>query len=123
MAAGTSQLNGAVVPVLDVVLEELPAVQDSARTISSDVAALTEAVSGASGSVSTDLASVAADLDQLQQDHPELADDPTWQRLVGTVGTASGRAEEAVAEERPAVEPDPLELLGLAPAPYDVDAT
>ncbi|MFJ3311823.1 twin-arginine translocase TatA/TatE family subunit [Micrococcus endophyticus] len=36
---------------------------------------------------------------------------------------ASGRAEEAVAEERPAVEPDPLELLGLAPAPYDVDAT
>ncbi|WP_228255114.1 YhgE/Pip domain-containing protein [Ornithinimicrobium avium] len=94
VAAGTSQLSGKVVPVLDVVLEELPAVQDSARTITSDVAALTEAVSGASGSVSTDLASLATDLDQIQQDHPELADDPTWQRLVGTVGTASGRAED-----------------------------
>ena len=38
---------------------------------------------------------------------------------------ASGRAE-ALAEERPAAvetEPDPLELLGLAPAPFDVDAT
>ena len=38
---------------------------------------------------------MATDLDRLQQDHPELADDPTWQRLVGTVGTASDRAEEA----------------------------
>ena len=38
---------------------------------------------------------------------------------------ASGRAE-ALADERPAAvetEPDPLELLGLAPAPFDVDAT
>ena len=38
---------------------------------------------------------------------------------------ASGRAE-ALTEERPAAvetEPDPLELLGLAPAPFDVDAT
>ncbi|WP_180535856.1 twin-arginine translocase TatA/TatE family subunit [Micrococcus luteus] len=38
---------------------------------------------------------------------------------------ASGRAE-ALAEERPVAvetEPDPLELLGLAPAPFDVDAT
>ena len=38
---------------------------------------------------------------------------------------ASGRAE-ALAEERPAAvetAPDPLELLGLAPAPFDVDAT
>lgn len=35
----------------------------------------------------------------------------------------SGRAEALVAEDRPASEPDPLELLGLAPAPYDVDAT
>ncbi|MER6986432.1 Sec-independent protein translocase TatB [Micrococcus luteus] len=38
---------------------------------------------------------------------------------------ASGHAE-ALAEERPAAvetEPDPLELLGLAPAPFDVDAT
>lgn len=38
---------------------------------------------------------------------------------------ASGRAE-ALAEERPAAvetKPDPLELLGLAPAPFDVDAT
>ena len=38
---------------------------------------------------------------------------------------ASGRAD-ALAEERPAAvetEPDPLELLGLAPAPFDVDAT
>ena len=41
---------------------------------------------------------------------------------------ASGRAEAMVAEERPApvpaaAGPDPLELLGLAPAPFDVDAT
>lgn len=38
---------------------------------------------------------------------------------------ASGRAE-ALADERPAAvetAPDPLELLGLAPAPFDVDAT
>ena len=38
---------------------------------------------------------------------------------------ASGRAE-ALAEERPAAvetAPDPLELLGRAPAPFDVDAT
>ena len=38
---------------------------------------------------------------------------------------ASGRAD-ALVEERPAAvetEPDPLELLGLAPAPFDVDAT
>lgn len=38
---------------------------------------------------------------------------------------ASGRAE-ALTEERPSAvetEPDPLELLGLAPAPFDVDAT
>lgn len=95
VAAGTSQLSGKVVPVLDVVLQDLPAVQDSARTISSDVAALTKTVSGAGGSVSTDLASLAGDLDRLQQAHPELADDPTWQRLVGTVGTASGRVDAA----------------------------
>ena len=33
---------------------------------------------------------------------------------------------DALVEERPAAvetEPDPLELLGLAPAPFDVDAT
>ena len=35
----------------------------------------------------------------------------------------SGRAEAIVVEDRPASEPDPLELLGLAPAPFDVDAT
>ncbi|SJN23077.1 Twin-arginine translocation protein TatB [Micrococcus lylae] len=39
----------------------------------------------------------------------------------------SGRAEAAMAQEAPAAhpdtEPDPLDLLGKAPAPFDVDAT
>ena len=48
-------------------------------------------------------------------------------RVISSRSTTFTRSRaEALAEERPAAvetEPDPLALLGLAPAPFDVDAT
>lgn len=97
VAAGTAALNAQVLPVLDLVLEELPAVQARAGDISSSVADLTAVVATGSDSLATDVSSLQAQLEQLEGDHPELADDPTWAALTGRVDAASGRVGEASA--------------------------
>lgn len=95
VAAGTAQLNARVLPVLDGVLQDLPAVQARAGEISSSVADLTAAVAGDSGSLRTDLGDLQAQAEQLAVNHPELASDPAWQALTGRLDTASGRVDQA----------------------------
>lgn len=97
VSEGTGQLNDQVLPVLDLVIDRLPEIQESARTISADAAALTEAIAGATESIQSDLAALAQDMDELAEKYPELAGDPVYQRMRERVDTASGRAEEIAA--------------------------
>lgn len=95
VAAGTAQLNAQVLPVLDVVIQDLPAVQARAGEISSSVADLTATVAAGSGSLATDVDTLRSQIAQVEADHPELASDPTWTAFKGQVDTTAGRVDQA----------------------------
>lgn len=99
VAAGTTQLNEKVLPVLDLVLDDLPAVQQHAGKITEDAAALTAAASGGADAVDARLAAAQERLAALEQAHPDLAEDPAWvearQLLDGAVSKADDIAERA----------------------------
>ncbi|MCK0110623.1 YhgE/Pip domain-containing protein [Ornithinimicrobium sp. F0845] len=86
VADGTSQLNATVLPPLEQLQEDLPALQADAEQISGDAVTITTQVSELTGALDEDVAALQAGMTDLEERYPELADDPTWQQMTGVVG-------------------------------------
>ncbi|SDU99547.1 putative membrane protein [Microlunatus sagamiharensis] len=94
VADGTQQLNDRVQPVLKTAARDLPKVERETKATANALDDLAQTAAGRTGSISSDLAAVDTALDSLQEDNPELADDPAFQRARQRVADASGRSDE-----------------------------
>lgn len=90
VAGGVTTIANAVVPVAGRIADAIPAVTATAADAASTAADLAAAAAGAAGAVNGNAASVAAALTALGQSHPELADDPAYQRATAAASKAAG---------------------------------
>ncbi len=91
VAAGTSELNATVLPPLEQLQEDLPALQEEAEQISGDAVAVSEAVAELTGQLDGDVEAIRAEMADLEERYPELADDPAWQQITEVVDRVDGR--------------------------------
>jgi putative membrane protein len=93
VATGTQQLHDKVVPPLTALQKALPQMQKNGAKAGDALNDIADTATGSSASISNDLGHADAELAQLQKQHPELADDPAFQRLSDRVDSASDRAD------------------------------
>ncbi len=98
VAGGTQQLRDAVVPPLADLEDALPGIEKNARAASTRLGGISDDAAGRTDSVASDLDQASGYLATLKRDHPELAQDPSFQRLTSRVDAAAGHAD-SVAED------------------------
>ena len=94
VADGTQELDDTVVPVLTDLQKRLPEIQSHAKEAGAALDDVSSGLADRTGSVSADLTSASDALDELENDHPELADDPHFQRVQDRVDSAAERSGE-----------------------------
>lgn len=92
VATGTQQLRDQVVPPLTALQKALPQLQKNGKQAGDALNDIADTATGSSASISDDLGQADTELGRLKQQHPELADDPAFQRLSDRVDSASDRA-------------------------------
>jgi putative membrane protein len=86
---GVHQIASILVPIANGVAAAIPSVTKDAATAADGAATLAGHAADAAGIVSGASGSVQSDVTQLAKDHPDLASDPVYQRLVGATGQAA----------------------------------
>lgn len=104
---GVNTIAGIVVPIANAVADAIPGVTQNAATAADAAASLAGTAAQATSTISGGADSVQATVTQLGQDHPELQNDPVYQRLVqatsqaanlaGQVDTAAGQVKTGTA--------------------------
>ena len=104
---GVNTIAGIVVPIANAVADAIPGVTQNAATAADAAAGLASTAAQATSTISGGADSVQATVTQLGQNHPELQNDPVYQRLVqttnqaamlaGQVNTAAGQVKTGTA--------------------------
>jgi len=104
---GVNTIAGIVVPIANAVADAIPGVTQNAATAADAAAGLASTAAQTTSTISGGADSVQATVTQLGQDHPELQNDPVYQRLVqatnqaaslaGQVNTAAGQVKTSTA--------------------------
>ena len=93
VADGTQTMKDTILPPLNTLQDALPQLRKDTRRASKAMNTIADTAAGGSASVADDLDRADTELTRLQTKHPELKDDPAFERLNKRVGSASDRAD------------------------------